>query len=274
MVHRTSNDNFIRSNFTSDGRRFYMKEKFETKIFSSDRYTSNNQSLLSRMRNHLVKAINDYTLLPKIIVVIFDRDFIATVSHEEQGISLICGIDINWLAREYSRIIETHKERLPERSKNHDSPVFIWMLAPLHKGFTDNSKRIKFNKTLQHIMSFHQNMITMKMVKEWDYTDSSMFVHEAKRFTSSGLKCYWTSVDSAIEHYDTYLSKRRRDNDTNNGNKSGQGRKKPGFVKKLHFDFKKKSNQFKWNNSKKNKEQHQATAHTRRQLPSPTGFEL
>ena len=261
MVNRTGDEHLLRAFNTSAGTKFFMKEQFDVKLFASDRYTSNNPSLICRMRNHLVEAINQNILLPKLIVVIFDRDFIATISHDDCGISFICGIDINWLAKEFSKIIQCHKDRLPNKSKVHDAPKFIWMQAPLHSGFTDNPRRVKFNKSLQHIISFHADMTTMKMVKEWDYSDSSIFVTEAKRFTSQGLKQYWSSIDSAIEHWCTYLSRRPAANEYRQKSKFG----KPNFVKRLKFDFsnRSKDSKFNWNSKDQKK---------RRQLPKPPQF--
>ena len=265
MVNRTSDEYLKRSATTTGGTKFFMKENFDLKIYASDKYTSNNPSLLCRMRNQLIKAIEENILLPQIIVIIFDRDFIATVSHNDCGISLICGIDIDWLAKEFNRIIVAHKDRLPNKSVSHEAPKLIWMQAPLHTGFTDNARRVKFNKALQHIVSFYPDMITMRMVKEWNYNDSSIFITTAKRFTSDGLRRYWSSIDSAIEHWANYLSRRTK---FEVSAQVPQEKTPAKFITKIKQDFNFK-NRFKWTNSKLKKRKPTKDKQQRFQLPKP-----
>ena len=45
-------------------------------------------------------------------------------------------------------------------------------------------------------------MTLLKMVKVWSHEDSTLFLHDAYRFTSAGLTKYWMSIDSAIRYWD------------------------------------------------------------------------
>ena len=49
FVHRTSEEHLVRPIYATDGRKFFMKENYEVKIYATDRYNSNNPSILSRL---------------------------------------------------------------------------------------------------------------------------------------------------------------------------------------------------------------------------------
>ena len=219
-----------------------MKENFDVKVFATDKYSSNNPSLICRIRNQLVEAIDDNKLMPRAIVVILDRDIIGGMNMPELGLSLICGTQLNWIAREFNRIVQAHKDRLQKKSVRTDSPKFIWMAAPFNINFRDNKSREKFNKVLQKAINVVPGMSIMRMVIEFNYGDSSSFIKEANRFSSDGLLRYWTSVDSAIEHWFTHLAPGR-------GSRAEQRKandRMQNFVWKVKMEYDYGRNKFKW----------------------------
>ena len=167
FVHRTSDQHLVHPTYTTEGNKFFMKENFALKVYATDRYSSNNPSLLSRLRNQLINAINENVLLPKIILVVLDRDVINIVKTDDFGLSLIFGTVLDWLARKYTRQVESQKSRLLSRSVKQDYPKFIWMAAPLNINFNDNKQRDKFNKALINVVNFHPDMTVMRLVKDF-----------------------------------------------------------------------------------------------------------
>ena len=160
----------------------------------------------------------------------------------ELGLSLICGTQLNWIAREFNRIVQAHKDRLQKKSVRTDSPKFIWMAAPFNINFRDNKSREKFNKALQKAINVVPGMSIMRMVIEFNYGDSSSFIKEANRFSSDGLLRYWTSVDSAIEHWFTHLAPGR-------GSRAEQRKandRMQNFVWKVKMEYDYGRNKFKW----------------------------
>ena len=214
-------------------RNFSIKENFEVKIFTTDKYNSNNPSLLARLRNQLSMAINKYCLLPKIILIVLDRDVINLVKVDNFGMSLIFGSLIDWIAREFDRMVQAQKDRLPNRAVLIDHPKFIWMAPPLNINFFDNKQRDKFSKALANVVNFHPDMTTMHLVKGLNYGDSSIFVKEAKRFSNEGLAKYWSSIDSAVEHWIIHLWAKRGTLKTGPSQAHGGHR----FVKRLKREF-------------------------------------
>ena len=128
------------------------------------------------------------------------------------------------------------------------------MCAPLHINFHDNKKREKFNKALQNIISFHQNMSVMKMVKNFQYHDTFLFLKDANRFTVDGLLKYWSSVDSAVEHWVKFLVPTGLRIEQPQRQQAAHFNCKPPqqkFFKKLRMEYRLGgTDKFKWNRNK------------------------
>ena len=154
-------------------------KNFEVKGNFSDSQ-SVNKSPISRIRNCLVHALNNNTMLPTLIVMVLEDDVIKMVRKEKQAISVNLGTLLNWLVNEVHRCIETHKEFLPLKAKKHDFPHVLWIAPPLHCNFSDNCNecRVKFNKCLKSIISLFPEMTTLRMVKLWDIEDNNLYVRE------------------------------------------------------------------------------------------------
>ena len=81
----------------------------------------------------------------------------------------------------------------------------LWVLAPQHYNFPNNWNlhRQKFSKCLESAVQLYAQMSTLKLLKIWNYDDSSLL--RDKRFTAAGLQAYWASLDSAFRHQDTFI---------------------------------------------------------------------
>ena len=178
-------------------------------------------------------------LLPMIILIVMDRDIINIVRQEE--VSYIYGTYLDWLAREMERAIDSHLDRLPLKAKREGYPKFIWMAAPQNINFKDNAKRAKFNKNLQNVVSYHSGMVMMRPVKECNFNDTNLFIGEAHRFTSEGLARYWSSIDSAIEHWVTFLAAKRRCAAKAALQENDEEKPNSGFIKRMKKEFTNKS---------------------------------
>ena len=142
------------------GQQHFITNHFDTQMYFSSKFVSADQNLISRLRNMLVKAINEQILLPKYIVIIPDDDVIRYL--HDQGITTIdksMGRLINHLMSEHTKLIMSQKDTLPIKAKCDMYPQLIWIEAPLYSSFReDNLKdRVAFNECLQDISKFHVN---------------------------------------------------------------------------------------------------------------------
>ena len=106
-------------------------------------------SVISRIRNNLVKALNEHNTLPKAIIVVLDDDITKTLSLDKE-FSITVGRILSWLVKEFHKCIAIYKDWLPAKAKLPNYPHIIWMAPLNHYLFThnDNTKRDKFSRCL------------------------------------------------------------------------------------------------------------------------------
>ena len=176
----------------------YMKANFEIKAWVSDAFTSNNKSLIGRVCNLLVEAIRSETYLPKLIVLALDDDLVSRFDSDKPGNAFIIGKALDWLMREFGRIISAYKEYLPVKAKRNNFPHFIWIKAPYHCYFENNSLREKYNNCLKALCMVHDNMSVLQLKKIWNAEDTCFFIEDPPRYTGTGLKNYWEAVHKSV----------------------------------------------------------------------------
>ena len=180
----------------------YMKTNYDVVPFMDKSYTSNVCSILARTINHLVKAINTHTKLPKVIIFVMDDDIIRATKPPEKRAMLVYTEMMKWLFGRIERKIEERKDQLPMKAKCKEYPKIYWVEAKQHKYFENNVFRRKMNSVIQSLTSTFTSIRIMKMKKHWNFDDANLFKHN--RFSSTGLAKYWMSVDSGLEYNDNY----------------------------------------------------------------------
>ena len=88
--------------------------------------------------------------------------------------------------------------------------VITLVMTPLHCDFPPrwNIHRKMFNKSLEIAANKHPQMAVLKMLKVWNPDDSALF--RDSRYTASGLEAYWSSLDSAFRHWDTFVYTKKK----------------------------------------------------------------
>ena len=123
----------------------YCARNFKISIYAKEEGNSNNHSLLGRVRNALVNAINKCTLLPKLVVIVLENELInSAMSAETQDYNKDYSRRLKWLLNEYRKIIDTINDYLRPNCRKTDYPKFIWINATKHKNYSDNHLRRKF----------------------------------------------------------------------------------------------------------------------------------
>ena len=102
----------------------FTKEHFEVSGFMSDA-NSVDSNLLSRMRNLLDVAIDSKLLFPKLVVIVMDNDMINYTKITDEFIEEeVYYKELSWIMKQYDRIVDIHKDRLPNKSKRPNYPPF------------------------------------------------------------------------------------------------------------------------------------------------------
>ena len=164
--------------------------------------------MISRIRNTMVTGIQEHKYLPKFVIVVIDDDLIRYINYPQYGISEALGKLVNWVMSEFNRIVAAQKDFLPKKARKPDQPHFMWIEAPYHISFQNNSLRAKFNRALQNMAKFNESHMVMQLKKGWIENDGNLFNGENRRYTVDGLKAYWLAVDKTVRYVDTiYLRK-------------------------------------------------------------------
>ena len=185
----------------------YIRENFDVFGYFNNSL-SWDKSILSRLRNLLITAMEEQKTLPKMIVVVPEFDIIKLCI--QRNALEDCRKVIDWMMREYDRLIMSQKEFVHLRCKKPNYPNFIWIEALLHDNFTkeDNVARALFNKAVNNAAMFHENTWSLQLKKLWDPQNNSLFTKEEYRYTADSLTTYWEAVDKTIKYADTILLKK------------------------------------------------------------------
>ena len=122
---------------------------------------SQTRSILSRLFNAFVKALNDFKYLPKYILIMPDKDIIENIGVYDFGIADTIEDCIKWLLININRYLELHKEDMmgkrPGSIFSTSEPRLIWitMLCRPVDSFAKNVFSLvhKFNNILETVIS-------------------------------------------------------------------------------------------------------------------------
>ena len=142
FVHGSARVNFKRRNETAS----YSARNFEIVIEARNAFSSHNYNQLSRLRNSLIKAINECDRLPKYILVILEDDIIRETNFADCGLAQYYERELRWLISEFRKSIDTIKDMLPNKAKSRKYPKILWISPSLHDHYANNGLRKRFCK--------------------------------------------------------------------------------------------------------------------------------
>ena len=196
--------------FQQDHNNYYMTKNFEVSGFMSSRFDFLDLSILSRFRNSLVNAAKDQTLLPHIVAIVPEDNILTCLMGKNDLRSFTWGKVIHWIMQKHTKVIESHKDKLPLKAKRKGEPYLVWIELPKHKNFRNNHLREKFNVCLRNMAKLNFKTSVLGLKKVWDESDGSYFIQDSDRFTTLGYSKYWEAVDRTIRYADTtFLLKQR-----------------------------------------------------------------
>ena len=115
---------------------------------------------------------------------------------------------LNFVMTEHTRSIAAFQEYLPAKSL-HEQPFILWIQAPYHDHFSNNTYRFKFNRCLEEVAKLHLNTFTLTLKRVWDTKNPNLFLRDAQRFTAEGLSTYWQAVDRTVRCFDSVMLKKQ-----------------------------------------------------------------
>ena len=201
-------DNFVatmyREHFIKRRISWYMWDNFEFGVFCKSRFCSNNTNILSRLRNSVIQAINARVKLPKIMVILIERDFIEALQMDGKYVTIsasLYGTWVEWLAQEIAMAFKTQHDALPVKAKcSQGETIIYWSAVPSHKNYSFELRAqiAKFNNCLESVLKLYNNMRLIKIKKDWDY-DNVNLVNVHGRLTHQGIDQVCEAVDASVK---------------------------------------------------------------------------
>ena len=93
--------------------------------------------MISCLQYSFVAAVNSNKLVPRYVLVILDADLISHLHYSDEGTTGMLVTWVEWIAKEFSALLKTWKDKLPPKvKKKEEDPCIYWVQAPLHQGFS------------------------------------------------------------------------------------------------------------------------------------------
>ena len=166
----------------------------------SNLITSNIKSVIARMINHIITAINSKQCLPCFIAIFPDKDIIDHTNYFGWGVTFALGAQIEWLINEVEKAVNTRIEELTYAQPGGvipGEPKIIYVKMLEHpEACRAMAVKWKFNKALEEALAKkrHGYLMNIKVNKNW--------FDNANNLTTDGRIQYWCEFDYQLEKFD------------------------------------------------------------------------
>ena len=163
---------------------------------------------LARILNPLIQALNERPRLPKMIIVVPDKDIITDAKTYSFGSTYILGKALHYLVKEIGIVIQRRKMELMEKKPGTvvpDYPKVIWVRMLKRPkdipviGFTEAlSMRGKFNSIREEMLTVinpGENHLISITVPENDFNMQG-------DLSNTGKTCFWSEMDRGLKKFD------------------------------------------------------------------------
>ena len=168
-------------------------------------------SVLVHILNALIMDLNDNKKLPRILLVVPDRDILEYINYYQSGKSHIIGSSIKWLVNNIDCTVTCKKENLKHLCPGAIAaaePKIIWikMLTRSYHPYLSQKKPVDnlvhiYNKILEEILSTRQGHFILDVNTEMQGLSSFTINRQLSRY---GKVKFWREVDKIIGKYDRY----------------------------------------------------------------------
>ena len=175
-------------------------------IFNFNERSSPNA--ISNILNSTIDALNKRDCLPRLLVVVLDKEIIETLNFFDFGATRELAALVNWLTRQIDITIWHKRLQITEKKPgavNINDPLIIFttmIRRPItfpqgSKAESICSLRRKFNEILNEAVARQgNNILTVKSCDAPEHFDRS------GKLSTLGRKTYWEEIDYLIERFD------------------------------------------------------------------------
>ena len=164
--------------------------------------------VMANFMNAVIKGLNKYVHLPRIIVFIPDGDLLRYFDHFTFGVSAIANICLKNLITNVDRLIQARKDALRlcrPGALAYNEPKLIWvnMMNRVNVREPDQllAMRKKFNAALNAQLETKRNHYAIDITDEMN---KSEFFTSRKQLTPLGKETFWRTIDMVLEKFDVH----------------------------------------------------------------------
>ena len=157
--------------------------------------------------NSLIKALNDRTKLPKLVIIIPDWDLLKYFGDDSCSfdVSTISKRVLLWMVTNINRALATSKEDLRKTKTGvvgPGEPRIIWMKMINRKNVSDRvlTVRNRFNNALENVLMEKTDHFILNINQAMD--DQQFFSQSQKKLTDQGKKRFRVQIDLQIKNFD------------------------------------------------------------------------
>ena len=162
--------------------------------------TSNVRSVIARILNHIIMALNNRPRLPRFIFIFPDKDIVDYMNYFQWGVSFAFGAQLDWLLSQIERAIEAKKEGLSQMKPGAIAPgepkvVYVKMIQRPYPSKA-MSVKWKFNKALEDSVALRQHGYIMSINVNQAWFD------RGNCLTQEGRVQFWNEFDDQVKKFD------------------------------------------------------------------------
>ena len=196
--HNTMKTHFMRQ---SDEESYCIKH-FKVRQLTTDAFGSNQHNMLINMRNLLLNGMRQCSQLPRLITVVLEDDLIAFLNYNGRGETRMYAKAVDWLMKEFERLIAEFKQFLPSMCKRDNIPHILWIQPSRNINYYNDESRYKLGKQLLEHANKYKNQSALELVQVWEFNNRSLYLTEQRRHTLQGKHLFWKAVDRTIRFCD------------------------------------------------------------------------
>ena len=163
---------------------------------------------MTRVLNALVKALNDYNIMPRFILIIPDKDILEHILHYEAGTLMPSGAAINWMSNHIIRVIEAKRDFMMKKpgSVVSSEPKCIWIKALAIRPAGNEQHEavrieyaIKYNKMMDKIFATKEGHYVLDVNAAFN---DEVYFHSNISLNGIGAVRFWKEIDHQLELFD------------------------------------------------------------------------
>ena len=192
-------------NRSANAKQLYIYRNYNVKCFSTHLLAPPKANPVARLVNALVNAVNENRYLPRLIVIIPDRDIVKQVQDVDVGVFTVLEHLIKWTIVMMNRGINTHRDDLTKFSEGavtYAEPKWLWVKMLDRVSVIDKAlaMRGKFNRALENMLVGRHSHYLIDLNK--NMSDPAYYSSHLKTLNGDGKARFWLELDKVLKKFD------------------------------------------------------------------------